>query len=516
MLDFKPSPYVNWIKHLADYPFDADILTLGHDRYSVLVHPGHKPLVIRLDDDIYQSLDKNDKTVQLYFYSLAWVIPVLQEGNGDKIDAALAILGEILDIAPSQERVGAWNMLWDDHAICERLCVLLEINKYFSSGGLDNAFLEKIGSHTQEISRRLIEILEDDRWKNNNHRLFHLLAAFIYADYCEDEARKAELRTLIEDFVVSLIDIETGFSLEQSISYCFFDLVIVKKVLATMSMLSAGLDINVDLIEENLNLHMAALSFPDGSLPASGDSPLGRSLSDFQKKFMPAQDAIASCWGRLDRIGYCRGSSADGEVHFLTLLHNAESAHGHSSPLHTDVWIRGFGLLLVDSGGPYKYGSKPRYDWFRAARGHNSLSLVKKNEQPLEDISVDFLAGRSSLKGRATFKTSSHDRMLFAYPGRLMIHELISSDDDWEMYYNFSQGCQVNQLSKGSFEINRPGFSEKILLETNVDPRCLELVETERCTGHGQSVSAPSLVVSSSANIGSYFINFSKFSIRGS
>ncbi|ASK18000.1 heparinase II/III family protein [Halomonas sp. N3-2A] len=502
MVEYSSSPYVTWIKHLSDYPQNAKVVVASEQQFEILVHPGHQSMIIPSLGNIYEVIDQEDKTLQLYFYSLGWVIPVLSGGDKQEISAALKVVESVLDITPDEERSGAWNMLWDDHAICERLCVLLELKELLVvSSVLGEAVIQKIDDHVKAIIRYLAEILDNEKWKNNNHRVFHLLAAFIYAHATTDEEGKNKFRGQIEGFINELIDQETGFSLEQSIAYCFFDLVIVKNIIETMSGLSAGLNVDAELIENNLNSHIAAISFPDGSMPASGDSAHGRMLSSYQKKFMPENSALAEHWRRLDKIGYYRGGANDDSVHFLTLSHNAESAHGHASPLHTDIWFADFGFLMVDAGGPYKYGSKIRYQWYRAARGHNSLSLTASNQQELKKLSIDVDYNRSGLRGEAEFKSSSHSRSIFAYSNELYIHEAVTADEEWEVYYNFAEGVEITLLQKGSYEITKHGSIGRLILTTNINSSSLKIQHTERCVGHSKSVLAPSLIVSSDAEI---------------
>lgn len=73
-------------------------------------------------------------------------------------------------------------------------------------------------------------------------------------------------------------------------------------------------------------------------------------------------------WKNLERLGHYRGCSPNKKFHYHLLSHNAESAHGHKSPLHLDLWVEGIGMIFVDSGGPYRYSDKLRYSWFMAQK----------------------------------------------------------------------------------------------------------------------------------------------------
>lgn len=513
MSGYQPSPYVTWIKHLSDYydKTNDGIICVDGDNVTILVHPSRPKVNFNISKNIYQELDKQDKTLQLYFYSLVWVLPVLSHSSPKLIDFSLVIIDKILAISAVDERADCWNMLWDDHAICERLCVLLEIKKFLRLDKIKIQLLNAINIHIDKIVALLEKILIDEKWHNNNHRIFHLLASFIYESDAGNENKKNKSKLLIESFINFLFNRETGFSLEQSIEYCFFDIAITKKVINSIAQISANVDIDISEIENNFNSHIAALSFPDGSLPASGDTPHGKVLPIWHlKRFSNPKDRHLF-WNRLDSIGYVRGCSFDESVHFLTLAHNAESAHGHSSPLHTDVWFKDFGHLLVDSGGPFKYGSKLRFEWFKAAKGHNSLSIRSGGKLSLKNININPQKNRASFSGSAEYSGASHNRTLFSYSDELIIHEDVFSEQDFQIFYNFQVGCTIVKIKSGTFEISNAQSSFKIVLTTNLDPLIINIHQTERCTGHAISLSAPSLVVSVPASSIGYFLSFRKF-----
>lgn len=509
MLKYKPTPYVTWIKHLSDYKPESEILIERDECFEILVHPGHKHLCIPKSDKLYRVVDREDKTIQLYFYSLAWIIPVLTQGDHHSVDAALGIVESIISIAPEEERSGAWNMLWDDHAVCERLCVIIELLKNTSI--LLDTNRDKFQEHLEKTYRYIVKLVSSERWLNNNHRLFHLLASFVYHHSKGDSEKIDEFAGHISNFCRSLIDIETGFAREQCISYCFFDIDVVGKVIKTLSLLSVRVDFDFDKCHKNLLHHVNAIAFPDSSLPACGDTPYGLKLSSFQSKHAIEDSVLHEHWERLECLGYYRGESPEKSVQFLMLSHNGESAHGHYSPLHTDLWFSNFGAVLVDCGGPYSYGDKERYNWFRASRGHNALSIDGLDSLSVNDIKISTSSGRDGVVGFVNYSNSSHGRSIKTNSESFLINDFVFSANNWRVYYNFAPGLSLKFTGNNSGEMilaNR--YGRKILVQTTSENIIFDIETTKRCVGHSKFEYGPTLALSSSSCVSHYSIKFTR------
>ncbi len=506
-MEYNPSPYVTWIKHLSDYRSDSDVLVEKDGGLEILVHPSHKPLFVPHTGSLYEVIDKEDKTVQLYFYSLAWIIPILTQSDEEKISAALGLVENIVDIAPEEERSGAWNMLWDDHAVCERLCVIIELlsnTQLFVSINKD-----KLERHLGKTYIFIEELVASDRWLNNNHRLFHFLASFVYHHYKNDSEKVEEFVGHISGFCHDLIDAETGFAREQCISYCFFDINVVEKVVNTVSGLSTYIGFDVDEIYEKLLHHVNAIAFPDDSLPACGDTPYGLKLSSFQKKYAIVDSLLHEHWIRLEKLGYYRGESEGKNVHFLMLSHNGESGHGHYSPLHVDVWLSNFGPILVDCGGPYKYGDKERYNWFRASRGHNAISFGNKDSHEIENINISTGSKRNCVLGFVKYTDGGHGRKFEAHDEGFIINDFVFLEDEWCVYYNFAPGLSLSLSSENNNELilesDKGGL---VIIRCSSDDICFNVEMTKRCIGHSKFDYGPTLVLSSSSRVSFYSLRF--------
>jgi len=508
-LEYTPSPYVTWIKHLSDYRSDSDVLVEKDEGLEILVHPGHKPLCVPHADSLFGLIDKEDKTVQLYFYSLAWVIPVLTQGDEEKIAAALSLVGNIVDIAPEEERSGAWNMLWDDHAVCERLCVIIELLSNDLSSLSSNK--DKLERHLEKTYQYIEKLVASDRWLNNNHRLFHFLASFVYHHHKGDSEKVDEFVDHISSFCHALIDVETGFAREQCISYCFFDINVVEKVIKTLSALLVSIDFDVDKVHRNLLSHINAIAFPDHTLPASGDTPYGLKLSSFQKKHAVPEVSSHEYWERLENLGFYRGESESKDIQFMMLEHNGESGHGHHSPLHVDVWFSNFGPVLVDSGGPYKYGNNERYNWFRASRGHNSLSFDDMSFYHHDKIFLSSAAKRNSVVGYLECDGATHGRNVSAGSEGFVISEFVFSEKEWKIYYNFAPGLSLRCLSddRRHAELKNKHGDRLVLSISSGDIR-IDVESTKRCIGHASSENGPSLIVSSGSKAVFYSLSITR------
>lgn len=448
---------------------------------------------------LFELLDSQDKTLQLRFFSFTWLVPVLVNGGPEEFSKAMKLLEEFLDFE-SEQSLEKGNMIWDDHALSWRLSFLLELRGAASIGlvSLNETLDSKIDYHIRKIEPALKDVLSTSRWHNNNHRLFHLMAYLILSHSKSDLERVQMITLEIEDFINKLIDMDTGFSKEQSISYLGFDLRLIKRVALSIEEISGSIKVDPESLQQAFQKHLCALSFPNGDLPSSGDSVLGMRLTKNQLNQRTELHNFNSLWSSLDKLGYHRGSSQDDEFHYLLLSHNAESAHGHHSPLHLDLWAKNFGNLLVDSGGPYKYGDPLRDSWFRAPRAHNSLSFPSSNKNDLKDVSVE-VAGQTRNKATAVaeFGTALHKRRLIANDDNIFLIESVESNGEWEIYYHFDVDTELFKISDNEFVIRKHSYGSSIkinVIRTDQNSN-LESTKTYRCIGHQEKKLAPSLLL---------------------
>lgn len=489
-----PYSYVEWVKHAYEFR-DSDEVILQSEKenhISILVHPAHPRVILDRNQDLIEQIYLLPKSIQLYFFGLVWIGFCDLEVKSDWM-VVEDILQGIFKYAKSKPRLHKKEMIWDDHALSERACVLVYLKKFINN---NNIFIE-INDHLEILSKNLDELLISDKWKENNHRVFHLCAKYCLEKlHYKNESNSEKIHKETEDFFRSLIDIETGISVEQSVSYYNFDVTLLELVTNFICRYgnkfeSEGLDLNY--VKSNKDRHISALAFPDGQLPASGDTPLGLKVS------VPSLSTSErlSCWRSLERLGHYRGASKNDHFHYHVLSHNAESAHGHHSPLHLDLWVKGFGMVLVDSGGPYKYGDKLRYEWFRAAKAHNTVAfgsadkeksyILIKNEN--NELISSYSCGSSSLSRE--IKSDNH---------QISLKDKINSNYQWISSFHFPLGVSITQVDENNFSLKNEIGILKFQLNLPSDVS-IELLETYVTTGGGVKNLSPTILIRGKPNM---------------
>lgn len=443
----KPFKYSEWIKHAYDFEEGVSPVEYVGNEVLVMAHPAHPKVSLNLEDDVVAQVYALPKSLQLYFFGLVWVGFCNLEDDAEW-SAVKKILLSLFDYAKSNPKLHKKEMVWDDHALSERACVLI----YLKQALRRKHVLSDIDYHLKILIGNLDVILASKKWEGNNHRVFHLCAKWcLQKYYVSDEASANFYLEKIEDFFFTLIDIETGLSVEQSVSYYNFDVILLKMVSSFLDSNGDGFsDFRLDfkVIEKKKNMHIKALAFPDGQLPASGDTPLGISVSS--PSFTNSERY--QLWKGLERMGHFRGCSENEKFHYHILNHNAEAAHGHHSPLHLDLWVEGIGMVLVDSGGPYKYGDKLRYEWFRSPKAHNTINFIHA-ENLLKQYSVSVSHINDELKGIVQCGDDFFYRSISVNDDFFHVVDKVAITSEWSLSWHFSSFVDVIKVASGEFDI---------------------------------------------------------------
>lgn len=417
----------------------------------------------------------------MYFYSLVWLC--YSDLKNSKIQKIIA------DIFLYSFKYPIYNkndMFWDDHAVSERICVLISLKDSYIYDENVNILLNQ---HLDLCVNNLNNILSSDKWYNNNHRIFHLCAKFCHLSLVEkNENESIYYAKLIEKWFLMLINIETGLSVEQSVSYYQFDiqlLLLVKKFIDSFNDITLNIKIN-DILISNQQ-HIECLAFPDGLLPACGDTKLGLKISiseitdGKQKQFR----------NNIEKLGHyiCSSPSKSSQVHLLT--HNAESSHGHHSPLHFDLWYENIGLVMVDSGGPYKYGHKLRFEWFRLNIAHNTINF-NVHEKKIEKVYAH--RELNKIDGIYLVNNSFLVRNIILENNFFQVNEIINSEYNWMLSYHFANEIIIENTNKNEFKIlkNNNHLLFKIECSEKIE---IELSNTLRTTVDSLEALAPSIIV---------------------
>jgi hypothetical protein len=494
----KAAPFRNseWIKHAYEFSTSSCSVTIHENSAYIITNPAQDIVKIDFNEKISSQIVKLNKSAQLYFYGLVWV------GFSDLADKNVCsvvknILSSVFEYAEEVEKTNAQSMVWDDHALSERACTLLYLKECDELQDLHSS----IDKHLGYLNQKLEKILSSNKWEGNNHRVFHLCAQHcLDRFYLCDSELATKRHGEIEQFLLSLFSLDTGLSVEQSISYYNFDIILLD--LVTNYLRSSGQPIlnehlNSDALKSKKNKFISALAFPCGELPASGDTPVGLKI----KKPLLDMSEARGLWNELDRIGHFRGCSEDGAFHYHVLSHNGESAHGHNSPLHIDFWVEGLGTLFVDSGGPYKYGDPLRHQWFRSTKAHNTITFlddinVSEIDRCSPDIFIESAVDRSSLNSCLLKDGSYLVRKLWSEGNVFIIEERVFSSKEWFLKYRLNTGLAIERESKNSFTVSRNGVT--LLLEFTGG--AVNLTEEFLTRRGGSKEKSPSLTVTNSGS----------------
>lgn len=443
----KPFKFSEWIKHAYDFEKGVNPVESIDNEVIVMAHPAHPKIRLNLENDIVSQVCLLPKSLQLYFFGLVWV-GFCNLNNDAEWRVVKKILLSIFAYARENPRLHKKDMLWDDHALSERACVLI----YLKEALVEKRIVKSIDDHLEVLIDNLDTILASKSWEGNNHRVFHLCAKWCVEKHHFNDNNSAKCyRDEIEAFFFTLINVDTGLSIEQSVSYYNFDIILLKMVSEFLE--SSGekfKDPRLDFrrIESNKDKHLQALAFPDGELPAAGDTPLGMKV---RKPMLSSRDR-EKLWHSLERAGHYRGASKNNRCQYHVITHNGESPHGHFSPLHVDLWIEKIGSVLVDSGGPYKYGDRLRYEWFRSSKAHNTINFTNL-ERNITQGSVFAGHVNGELKGVVQYGHEFLYRNICVDEEKFEVVDKVVSESEWTISWHFPCGLDITEVSFGEFKI---------------------------------------------------------------
>jgi hypothetical protein len=248
----------------------------------------------------------------------------------------------------------------------------------------------------------------------------------------------------VESFFDSLIDSSTMLSKEQSIYYMIFDLSLFKKyfkILNDLNFYTKNYDIKS--LNQLFSSSMSVLAYPDGNLPAFGDTSLGL---NYNIKDLSESQYLEKCLN-LENLGYYKIFNQ--YIQIIMLSHCAESPHGHYSPLHIDVWAKTHGLILTDSGGPYYYGHTLRYEYFCSPIGHNTISFDSEKIIKLNKISININKIRNKLNSILICSHGSLERNIILSDEYIYITDIVQADKNWNITWHFSDYIKLIEFNHG-------------------------------------------------------------------
>jgi hypothetical protein len=499
----------------------------------------------------------HNKTWSLWYQCLTWLyLPSLNfEKTGDRKyleqirNYSLSWMKEHQDIdLPSKN-----TMSWDDHAVAYRSTLLIYIYlKYFQSDkDWGDHFNKSITMHAQCLH----EFLSEPRFYGNNHGVFHCFAllniysAIRYLDFPHFYKIDAERR--LAELLHEMIDWDEGVTREQAIEYQYIGMELVDEVInfvdkfsLTNSELISGLKLLIlKMIDFSINIR-----WPDNTLPAIGDTWLNWSgwsvstldiLIKYSERYPINQDSLKKLIGFRDSTSikfpsvYAYPVSGvvmidGGSEKWSLLLKGGPIVHSHGHNDHLNVqYFQGDSLILVDSGGPYKY-SDPLREYFKSTRAHNILCLKGQDYFPYGILSEDlsFVMTDSYAHIGGVHRLSEHvfhvrNTIYILKSKLLLVFDEVYSESainvDVETYWHFSFDLNVSELTKnyadGVFVVANEKFHSNARIISNSYFSC-EVVKGQTdpdmqgwvTTKVGEMIPAPVVTINANVSSNDFFV----------
>jgi hypothetical protein len=317
------------------------------------------------------------KSWRMYFQSLNWMHGyrlAYDKGAEEALDTMVGILNDWW--SENHANVDPGKMVWDDHATSDRMANICSIITL-----LDDPYraIPELDAMVKKHVETLVGFYDSKEWIRNNHAVFHV-GALLDAHLMGFSERLGidclQVATAyLDEFIDAVINEDSGFSVEQSMFYHQFLVRILRPVLRFAR--ETGV-IQVGHVQSAINRVEAfakLVSTKDGTTFALGDTSFGFRFPTVAERDV-AKDGVY-CYPT-SGLGIFRNCSDGGEHLGLLSCPPRKVGHGHYDALNF-VLIRDGQKLLIDSGGPYAYGDKLRYSYFRAAVAHNVPHIEGQN-----------------------------------------------------------------------------------------------------------------------------------------
>lgn len=352
-----------------------------------------------------------NKTWQLWFHCLTWLYApcfLFNKTNDIKYRNYVRNITYDWMIKHKDVKFSIDSMSWDDHAVAYRSTFLIYC--YLNFFEKDDEWTNEFNILIQLHASRLHSYLFLDEFYANNHGVFHCLAllniitSIRYLSYPNDYLIDAKKR--LTSLIFEMIDFKEGVTREQALEYQYISLELVDEIITSVDKFIIN-DLDFSLALKNGIVRMIDfaidLRWPDESVPAVGDTwlfwkgwslPINDLLNVYINKYYIDEDARLRLSDKLLTLNYNKypllNSYPGSGYHMLKgpnglwsiFLKNGPAihSHGHNDHLSIQFYINNL-LLLVDSGGPYKY-SDPNREYFTSPRAHNVVSINNNYFQP--------------------------------------------------------------------------------------------------------------------------------------
>lgn len=351
----------------------------------------------------------SDDTWGLYYHSLGW-LAILDYGvdnaqtpgeSRECYERLRFLLFSYMEFLASEADDQLPKMVWFDHATAWRASAIAYFVERRFKGDLTDREAALVNKVVQQHESKLRDYIESGRWNANNHGLFHAEALWDLVQVFEvvpAEVKEIALSHMRAVFS-TMIDLEEGVCREHSIYYHLFD----AWLLAESARYMRAFDIEVvsgyaDVLRKMVRFYE---DFAGGGeqLHAVGDTQYGRKrASTMLDEIRAAAGMDIDDGGKEEdvpryraypRNGYYffrSGSGPGPDSAFAILLDKPYvGAHGHFDGGSFTIDYGGE-PVIVDSGGPFAYGNKLRFNYFKSAEAHNVVLFNRGSKSYLTEV----------------------------------------------------------------------------------------------------------------------------------
>ena len=459
-----------------DYETDAKLLLWQQSRSLQFVNVNYAPWSMPNNAD-WSENPYNNVSWQFYYHSLTWLHTLVYgyEQTND-LQYIVEIKEIIFDwIADNELTENDPNRAWNDHATAYRTAMLAYLYERFFKNEFSTSELALFEMAMLVHGETLNEMLHLPQWVGHNHGLFHsmglLSAAKVLPHLSPSSYWRVNAVERLNALVKEMIDAEEGVSTEQAISYHYAAIDMFIEVEQLLENLEESANTTIGDALKSLLDFSAMTTLPNGKSPAFGDTNwdanYNEALKLYVKKGLGTERSVyISSQGKSGiqpnlvnvypdngyitaRSGFSEGTSWMNDSFLFADFGKKRLSHGHHDSLSFTYYQSGK-QLLVDSGGPFRYGDR-QYKYFATTHAHNTV-LVDSDRYIDVDAELNAVAhveDYTYVNGERTQDKVRFNRSLLTIGSKylVVVDRLTQSDGfrHWyELLYHFAPKTQVS------------------------------------------------------------------------
>jgi hypothetical protein len=404
--------------------------------------------VFQLEFPIDWKVDPfKSKSWRLYFHSLDWLHSYRYRAEKSNDTNALEKAREII--------INWWNnnsqpensdeMAWDDHATANRLANLcIWYNLFDHNEEEEEQFTEIINFHCEMIE----SFFENGHWIATNHAIFHI-ASLVNVNLVFGNSTKiidtSELaRTYLQQTVQTIIHVDSGFSVEQSLFYHQF---VMNEFLPLLELIESNNEMDSEAINiciEKMKSFLQVISTVDGTVPALGDTAFGFKVS---ARYRPITEIKQGTFVYEDSgLAIFRGHTNQSPNIGVFSFVEKRTSHGHFNPLDFSLIMSGE-ELLVDAGGSYAYGEPFRFSYIISNLAHNVVRVYGQNAKNACEYLSSSVGENSFVSARQSRDDAEIIRTVVSISGECFIvfdSVELTKPGNVELFWHFSPTVNIS------------------------------------------------------------------------